>query len=263
MTNPIHLLSRLRADTREDFAKAGIRNLEQIVAMDPQDLRKFRGIKSTANAVHAHARAWVEKRAVWYGKLEEFCLANAAHFDIETRPNEYGETEVWSIGWCCSDAALKVVIVAEVNRVTALALPNQQNITLVPDAETAWRVFAEGVAGIDCPIFHWTGYDAGVMRKTAPGEVTQQLGSRLHDLCKLFDDAVKLPVKGVSLKPVARHLGFEWHGYDDWFAAYLDYNRWLRTGNLHALASACAYQCDDVAAMVIVQNWLIENAPEF
>jgi len=258
----ITLLSKLRADTRTDFAAAGIHTLQQIVAMQPDELRKFRRIKTSAVAVHAHARAWVEERPIWYGVLHPACHLNAMYFDIETRQNEDNETEVWSIGWGGAETGLQSVVVASVSTPIHLTLPDNQPVILVSDAQSVWRTFAQAVSGSDCPIFHWTAFDAGVMRKSAPQEVTEQLAPRLHDLCKIFDDAVKLPVKGVSLKTVARHFGFHWHGYEDWFAAFSDYLDWQRTGSVKALASACAYQRDDVEAMIVVQRWLAANAPD-
>lgn len=257
----IMLLSRLRPDTLEDFAVAGIQTLDQIVQMHPDELRHFRGIKTTAHAVHASARAWVEECAVWYGQLHSLCRTSAFYFDIETLKNERGDDEIWSIGWCREDANIQIIIVAPDAKLTSLTLADRHAVTLVPDAESAWHVFADAVAGSEQPVFHWSPFDASVMRRSAPEDVKFQLARRLHDLCKSFDNAVKLPIKGVSLKTVARHIGFDWHGYDHWFAAFLDYREWQRTGDVNALASACTYQSDDVEAMVMVQRWLVENAP--
>jgi len=257
----VSLLSKLRADTRADFAAKGIHRLDQIVAMQPDELRMIRGIKSGAQAIHASARAWIEESAIWYGKLHPSCRVPAAFFDIETLKNERGMDEVWSIGWCGLDGRLQLVIVAPVRTRTTVMLPDAQVVNLAPSAEEAWRVFAEDIADADSPVFHWSPYDAGVMRRSAPEEVIAILGTRLRDLCKLFDDAVKIPVKGVSLKVVAPYFGFNWHGYEDWFAAYMDYRRWLSTEDVTALASACAYQRDDVEAMVVIQRWLAEHAP--
>jgi predicted RecB family nuclease len=257
----VTLLSKLRSDTIADLRAKGIHRLDQIVAMQPDDLRTIRGIKSGAHAVHASARAWMEERAIWYGKLHPSCQSPGAFFDIETLKNERGIDEVWSIGWCGADACQQLVIVAPVNERTTVTLPDGQRVNLAPSADEAWRVFAESIAGSDQAVFHWSPYDAGVLRRSGPQDVIDSLLPRLRDLCKLFDDAVKIPVKGVSLKTVAPYFGFNWHGTDDWFAAYMDYRQWLRTGNLTALASACAYQRDDVEAMVIIQRWLAANVP--
>jgi predicted RecB family nuclease len=142
-----------------------------------------------------------------------------------------------------------------------LKLPNGETITLVLDTNSAWRCFAESVSNTKAPIFHWTSYDATHLKKEAPPEVREALLPRLHDLCKSFDSAVKMPIKGKSLKTVGAYLGFAWRGYDDWGAAYVDYQKWLNSHDLNALASACVYQQDDVTAMMVVRRWLVENAP--
>ena len=60
---------------------------------------------------------------------------------------------------------------------------------------------------------------------------------------------------------MSTHLGFAWPGYQDWFAAYLDYQHWLDTGSLDALARACLYQRADVQSMALVWRWLVAHAP--
>jgi predicted RecB family nuclease len=131
----------------------------------------------------------------------------------------------------------------------------------VPDKDYAWEAFAQAIADNDCPIYHWTGYDAGVLRGTANWTVRAQLESRMHDLHRSFKHSVKFPIDGNSLKVVARYLNFTWAEYDAWDAAYWDYQRWLRRGDVEALARACNYQRADVQAMVVVWNWLMEHLP--
>jgi hypothetical protein len=257
----VSLLSKLRRDTLADLAKANIHTLDQIAAMQPDDLKRFRGIKKGAVAIHASARAWVEEQPVWYGTLDPRCETEGYYFDIETLQDGVGRTVVWSIGWCGPDGLSQTIVVGTDSRVTSAALPDGRSVTLVPDHQAAWQVFADSVAGSTLPIFHWTGYDAGVMAGSAPEAVVESLAPRLSDLCHLVDSAVKFPVKGVSLKVVAPYLGFQWKVYSDWFAAYQDYRRWLVDDDLAALASACSYQRDDVDAMVVIRRWLAEHRP--
>jgi predicted RecB family nuclease len=254
----VSLLSGLRTETREDFAKAGIQSLDQLVVMTPEELRKFRGIKTTAHGMHAHARAWVEERAVWYGALHPTCRSAAIYFDIETIP--VGNIpEVWSIGWALDNGPVQVVMVDAKQASGYVNLPTVEPIMLVPDAGSAWHFFADSVSDSDLPIFHWTSYDSGNLKKYGPPDVAERLLPRLHDLHKFFNQAVKLPVKGSSLKDVGGHLGFKWRVYADYMAAYLDYQEWLRRRSLNGLASASAYQQDDITAMIVVRKWLAEN----
>jgi len=254
----VTLLSGLRATTRKDFAKAGIQTLDQIVAMKPEDLQQFRGIKTTAHAFHASARAWVEDRPIWYGSIHPVCRMTPIYFDIETIPFQ---RPVWSIGWAIEGEPIHVIVVDPSHDAETCDLPSGETITLVADASSAWRFFAKAVSGSDTPLFHWTSFDATNMKSEAPIEVRDALLPRLHDLNKSFNNAVKLPIRGSSLKTVGVYFGFAWRGYDDWWAAYLDYQKWLRNRDLKALASASTYQQDDVKAMMIVRRWLVENAP--
>jgi len=254
----ISLLSGLRRETRNDFAKAGIQSLDQIAVMAPEELRKFRGIKTTAYGMHAHARAWVEERAVWYGELHPICRSAAIYFDIETIP--VGNTpEVWSIGWARDNGPVQVVMVDPTRISGYVNLPTDELIMLVSDADSAWRFFADSVPDSELPIFHWTPYDSGNLKKHGPPDVAERLLPRLHDLHKFFNQAVKLPIKGTSLKDVGVHLGFTWRVYADYMAAYLDYLEWLRRRSLNGLALASAYQQDDITAMIVVRKWLAEN----
>lgn len=255
----ITLLSKLQATTKVDFAEAGIQTLDQIVAIEPENLRDFRGIKTTAHSIHASARAWVEEKAIWYGQLNPVCRTAPFYFDIETIPFQ---KPVWSIGWATEGEAVQVVVVDPIRKSRRVQLPNGETITLVPNADAAWRFFAASVNYSSAPIFHWTPFDATNLKNEAPADARDALLPRLHDLCKLMDQAVKMPIKGVSLKTVGAHLGFGWRGYDDWWEAYMDYQKWLEDNDVEALASACAYQQDDVSAMILVRRWLVDNAPD-
>ncbi|MBC7871106.1 MAG: TM0106 family RecB-like putative nuclease [Chitinophagaceae bacterium] len=248
----VNLLS-LREDTRFALRDAGIKTLHQLIALAPDDLRQFKGIKTTAEAIHAHARSYCETKPIWFNELPEKCREKGFFFDIETDPITQ---EVWSIGWSDGSDEVQTVIVAPTKRQYALALPDGKTIIVVPDADTAWRVFAEGVSGVDSPVYHWSGFDAGMMHRTAPDDVIEQLAGRLYDLLKTFNQCVKFPVRGASLKTVAAYLEFNWSIYASWEAAFRDYNQWLADDDVHYLARACAYQRDDVVALALMWHWL-------
>jgi len=248
----VSLLS-LRDDTRLALQQAGIKTLHQLIALTPDDLRQFKGIKTTAEAIHAHARAYCETKPIWFNALPKKCRQNGFFFDIETDPITQ---EVWSIGWSAGSDDVQTVIVAPTKTPYPLTLPDGKTIIIVPDSDSAWRVFAEGVSGGDGPVYHWSGFDAGMMHRTAPDDVIEQLSNRLYDLLKTFNQCVKFPVRGASLKTVAAYLEFNWSIYASWEAAFRDYNLWLADDDVHYLARACAYQRDDVAALAIVWHWL-------
>lgn len=254
----ISLLSGLRQDTLRDFQQQGITTLHQIAAMQPHELCRFKGIKSTAEGFHAQARAWVQQQPIWYNCLPKIALEAGWMFDLETIPQEGNQP--WSIGWG-TRGTVSIVVVTPTAPRQQLTLPNGQSITLVPDSDTAWQVFAQAVSTDQQPIFHWTSFDAAILRSTAPKVVIQALQNRLCDLHAIFKNSVKLPAESNSLKTVARYFGFQWSGYEDWFAAYRDYQAWLQTRDARKLAAACGYQGDDVLALEIVWQWLNQNAP--
>lgn len=250
---PLHLISGLSRQAREHLYANGITSLRQIADMQPDDLRQFKGIKSTAAAIHACARAYVEERPVWFETLSRDCLHEGIMFDIETDPFN-GRT--WSWGWCDADGAAHNIVVA--HRDGRVRLPDEREIITVRDTDEGWRTFAALTP--DAPrIYHWTGFDAGVMRAQAPDEARDLLDARMVDLHHHYKRCVRFPVYGASLKVVARYLDFEWDEYDAWDAAYRDYRQWLLDDDVYALTRAANYQRADVVALAVVWRWLNTN----
>jgi predicted RecB family nuclease len=165
------------------------------------------------------------------------------------------------MGWCDVQGNTQIALVGPVQVPEPLTLSDGQAITVVPDSDSAWETFAAAVAGDDSPIFHWSGYDASLLRGTAPTAVRKQLELRFHDLHATLKRTVSLPLHSTSIKIVSAYLGFPWPGYADWFAAYLDYRYWLDENNLEALAHACLYQRADVQSLAWVWRWMVSERP--
>lgn len=254
----VSILPGLSRQAKQNLEQQGITTLDQIVALPPESLTRFKGIKTTAHAVHAQARAFVENQPIWFQALPDVCHQPGVMFDLETDPFTQ---QPWSWGWVDRDLQAHVLIVANRSRERDVRLDDGRVIHTVTDVDAAWSAFADAVADGDEPIYHWTGFDAGVMRATAPDGVRQRLEGRMHDLHRSFKSCVKFPVDGNSLKVVARYLNFQWAEYDAWDAAYWDYRRWLQSGDLIALSRSANYQQADVEAMVVVWQWLIRNLP--
>ncbi|MEP7291589.1 MAG: TM0106 family RecB-like putative nuclease [Chloroflexota bacterium] len=252
---PISLLSGLSQQARDHLRASGISNLRQIVEMKPEELKRFRGIKTTAPAIHAHARAHVEKQPVWFDELPQSCFQPGIMFDLETDP--YTQ-KPWSWGWCDSEGNTQVILTA--HKAETVMLNESRAIYTVRDTDAAWRLFAELNPKPAERIYHWTGYDSGVMRANAPYDVKVLLDSRMVDLHRIYKHCVRFPVDGASLKVVARYLDYQWAEYDAWDAAYNDYRRWLSKGDLDALRRACNYQQADVQALAVVWNWLVRES---
>lgn len=255
--NDLHRL-HLRQDTLAHLQAAGIYTLAQLAALSPDQLRTFKGIKSTAEQVHAKARALHAAQPIWHGRLPPHCIDPGYMFDIETIP--YTE-EIWSIGWCDPDGQLFTAVCAGVEEPVTATLPDGRAVLLTPDSATLWASFAAAIPADSRPVYHWTGFDTGVMRKTAAPDVQNHFLPRSQDLHRVYKNAVCFPVENGSLKTVAGWLGFGWSAYAAWDQAYYDYRRFLTTGDGEALARACCYQRDDVEAMRVVWAWLVANDP--
>src|SRR5262245_24928336 len=235
---------------------SGIWTIDEFLEFEPEDLQRFKGIKTSAHGLHASARAVKSRRPVWYNPLPEICHQNGCMFDLETDP----ATGIpWSLGWGNLQGETHIALVSPVAERQTITLSDERVITLVPDTDEAWRVFAEAVIEQNAPIYHWTGFDAGVMKKNAPDDVKSLLLHRMHDLHRSFTQTVKLPLHSTSLKVVSAYFQFRYSGYESWEMAYHDYRSWLINGNLSRLARACAYQREDVEALHVVWNWLMEN----
>jgi predicted RecB family nuclease len=248
-------LNSLHRATRAHFLQLGIHSVEQVAALTVEELCAFKHIgKVTAPAIRAQACAYVENRPIIFGPLPGMCADPVWFFDIETNPDT---GRVWSIGWGRTLDDMQVVVLDEDRfHVEKLRLPDGRAVILAPDGDAAWRVFADGVSGDDQPVLHWTGFDAGVMRSTAPEDVIERLNPRLFDLHGAFKRGVQIPARGTSLKTVAAYFGFQWAAYTDWFMAWSDYLEWRATSEAGYLARACSYQLDDVRAMIVVVGWV-------
>jgi predicted RecB family nuclease len=252
----IDLLYGVSRKTRDHMRQAGILTLAHVITRTVDELQQVKGIGPvTAPSILANAQAWLENRPVWREPLPETCRLPGWMFDLETLESG-GRTIPWCLGWCDANGTTHIALVAPVQYPETLILPDEQAVTLVPDSDTVWEVFAESVADTAGPLYHWTGYDAGILAATGPEHVKAVLGPRLHDLHKTFKTAVSLPLKSTSIKPVSAYLGYAWPGYQDWFAALLDYRHWLDTGDADVLARACMYQRADVQSMAHVWRWL-------
>ena len=258
MPQDISAISGLSRQAQDNLRRAGLTTMQQIASLTPTDLQRIKGIKTSAPGVHAHARAFVEDRPIWYGTLPDECCPTGYMFDLETDP--YTQAP-WSWGWCDPDGTPHMAIVAARRSESEVILPDGRVVFVVPHQSDAWHLFAQSVS-ITEPnslLFHWTGFDSGVTRANAPAAVREPLLGRMHDLHHTFKKSVKFPVSGNSLKTVARYLRFNWHEYDAWDACYNDYRLWLAKGDVEALARASNYQQADVEALIVVWRWLVEN----
>jgi len=250
----LDLLYGVSRRVRQSLYARGMRSLADVAAATPEDLLQVKGIgRRTAPAIHANARAWLNNRPVHMAPPPDVCVTGGWMFDLETLERN-GRVVPWCMGWCDVKGNTQIALVAPVQTPEPLTLPDGQRVILAPDSDALWEAFAESVAG-DAPIFHWTGYDAAILRSSGPAHVQRALLPRFEDLHHHFTRAVSLPLRSTSIKAISTYLGYPWPGYNEWFAAYLDYQYWLDSGKVDALARACMYQRADVQSMAWVWRW--------
>lgn len=164
------------------------------------------------------------------------------------------------MGWCDVHGSTHIALVGPVALPEPFELPDGQQLTLVPDSDTAWEAFAAAI-GADVPggppVYTWTSYEMAILRGSAPARLQAQIAPRLTDFHKIVCRALTFPLGSTSIKPIAAYLGFEWGGYDDWRAAFEAYMQWRETGEIGALVRACTYQRADVQSMAHVWRWLM------
>ncbi len=255
----LSLLPRLNSQTRRNLERGGITSLQQLAALSIEELQRFKGIKKTAASHRANARAFVEDRPVWVDQMPDILHQGGWMFDLETAALPGGDGSPWSLGWCDEEGKSQIAIVAPTQQHQRVTLNPIGELITVRDYDEAWHVFHESVGVDEKPIYHWSGFDAGVMRATAPTPVKNALLGRMHDLHSTFVNTVRLPVRSYSIKKVAAYFGFSWSGYEEWWAAETDYRKWLISGEVQHITQACQYQRDDVLALAVVWKWLIEN----
>lgn len=261
MDGSIDLLYGISRTTRDNMREAGITTMAHIVAAAPDALQTIRGIgPKLAHRIRANARAWVENQPVWCAPLPELCRQPGWMFDLETHEVK-GRTVPWCMGWCDVDGHTHIALVAPVQLPETTTLPDGQRVTLAPDSDGVWEVFADAVAGDDAPIYHWTGYETALLRGSAPAHVIARLEPRMADLHAALKGSLSLPLKSTSIKPVSVYFGFEWPGHQDYRAAYVDYCYWLEADNVEALMRSCTYQRADVQSMALVWCWLVAHTP--
>lgn len=248
------LLPGLSRKIHDSLRANGFFSLHDIAAATPDDLRRVKGIKTTAESIHAHACAYVAGEPVWLAPMPRQVIdAPCAYLDIETNPMT---GSVWSITVRAEDTVpFSILVCADLNPLIA---PDDAQVVVVDSQEEAWAL-AHDSTPAGTPILHWTGFDAGVMRQTADPSTRELLDPRMTDLHALIKASVAFPLHSRSLKVVAPYLGFGWKTYADWALALMDFQRWVLTGDARSFRQMLSYIRDDVDAMHVVLTWLRVN----
>lgn len=251
---PLSLLPGLSSKLHETLHSCGFTCVDDIAAATPDDLRRIKGIKTTAESIHAHARAYVTGTPQWLSPLPPSVVEQpCAYLDIETNPST---GRVWSITVRDEDTPPVSILVCD--GINPLHAPDHDRVVVVDSQQEAWALAHDSVAP-ETPILHWTGFDSGVMRVTAAPDTRTLLDARMTDLHALVKSSVAFPLHSRSLKAVAPYLGFSWKTYADWSLALMDFQRWVLTGDPRSFRAMLDYISDDVDAMHVVLSWLRAN----
>ena len=255
----IALLPGLSRSTWEHFRAAGLHTLDDVLALEPAALQRIKGVgKVRAGDMHAHAQAVVHNRPVRRQPLPDELRVPGMMFDLETCIN--GDIGMpWCFGWQVDGETAQAAIVDRYFEDERLRLPDGVDIRIIPDSDTGWRLMAAEAARVEGKVFHWGGFERGVLKATAPQDAIDALHDRLHDLNQTFRKSAALPVRGTGIKKVAPYLGFAWPEGTDAFSAWHDYQAWLLESNADALARACAYNRADVVALDVIWRWLLDE----
>jgi predicted RecB family nuclease len=254
----ITLLPGLTREMWTGLQQAHIHKLDDMLAHSVDDLRSVKGIgKVKAAEFLAYAAALKTGLPVLLNPLPHVVQQCGIMFDLETRMDD---GVPWCFGWQVGDGPFQVAIVDAYCEMPRLKLRGGVEVNFVPDSDTGWQIFADAISAVPGPIYHWSGFELTVLRKTAPRDVIEALDQRLHDLHRTFKRSCVLPMRGTSIKKVAAYLNFQWPVGSDAISAWVDYQRWLRDSDADALAQACAYNRADVQALAVVRRWLVSVA---
>ncbi len=252
----LHGISRM---TLEHFDALGITSLDEIAAMTPQQLIRFKGIgKVKSVRIRAHAEALLTGQAVWHAPVPETCRLPGLMLDIET---EYDPGKPWSFGIQKPGEPVRILMLAPHLPSGTAPLPDGNEMLLVKDVAAAWQIIADEAATLPGPIYHWSKYEVGVLRQSAPPELIELLEPRLHDLLETYHHTVTMPVTSFSIKSIGAHLGQRWPDGEDAFAAWMAYLRWREKNDHALLVKPCAYLRADVNGLMLAWQWISESHP--
>ncbi|GAB4553227.1 MAG: hypothetical protein OHK0023_22110 [Anaerolineae bacterium] len=259
-TLSITIIPNLHRQTLQAMRDLGIFTIADLTEMTAADLDRLPRVgKATAQHIRQCVEALCQGEPLWLKAPDARAADDGIFFDVET--DAMGE--IWSIGWKApSDAARCVVL--DPNRLAEHRLLEDGTLVFtVPTRLAMWEMLhAVCVQHPSVPLYHWSPFEVGIVKKAGLPAPTAEISKRLLDLAKVVSQSVVLPIakRRRGLKEVSSYLGFRWaeHMADGmgWWHARNHYEAWLVYGDLEGLTWACAYQRSDVDATYHVWSWL-------
>ena len=156
----LDLLYGVSRTTRASLEAAGIARLEDLVAGRRTSCRRSKAsARGPRLASRANAQAWLENRPCGWTRCRR-CAASRAGCSTWKRGRIGGRTVPGAWAGATAMARRTSRWSRRYTASRAAGAPDDQQVTLAPDSDAAWEVFAAAVSGDNCPIFHWSGYDA-------------------------------------------------------------------------------------------------------
>lgn len=259
-TLSVTIIPNLHRQTLQAMHHLGIFTIADLTEMTIADLDRLPRVgKATAQHIRWCVEAFCQGEPLWLKAPDSRAAQDGIFFDVET--DAVGE--IWSIGWKAPSETARCVVLAPNRPIEQMQLEDGTQVFTAPTRLAMWEMLhADCVRHPEAPLYHWSPFEVGIVKKAELPAPTAEIGARLLDLAKVLSQAVVLPIakRRRGLKEVSSYLGFHWddHMADGmgWWYARNNYEAWLAYGALEGLAWACAYQRADVDATYHVWSWL-------
>ncbi|MBK7369424.1 MAG: TM0106 family RecB-like putative nuclease [Candidatus Eisenbacteria bacterium] len=259
----IELLPEVQIAHVPEYHALGVHTLADLVTLDPERLPAG-PVRGAAKHAIVVASAWIENRAAW---LQPPLLPKGplVWFDLEGDSlGEKAENPIYLWGLALElpgEAPVAEAIVAEMG---------------ADGDREAWERFVARAVAIldqhpDARFVHWDAFEPlwierYALKLGAPDGFVKRMKSACHDLKRVLDRCVRLPLRSYSIKHVAPWMGFEWRNPEsgsEWSVA--QFHRARETDDPvereRLVTALVEYNEDDLWAMRAVWRWLAEHAP--
>jgi len=251
-----------RKSILSELAKRNVHTLEQLVELSVEDLQAISGIGTkTAPRIRASAKAYLEDKPIWFGKIPDKIRQPAPILDVRVDPDTLPE---WPWGFCLSSPTHEKHYVIDMPGMpvpTRLHLPDGKTVGLVPHIDYAWAYIRDLAFENEWSVYYWGKSITKHLNETAPSVVKKDLKPRMIDLHKIFVDAVALPIKSTGLVDTATYLGYtNWPKGNKPFMAHLAYLHWRRDQNRpDALQDALDRMSHNTDAVSRIWWWMVSS----
>lgn len=205
-TLSITIIPNLHRQTLQAMRDLGIFTIADLTEMTAADLDRLPRVgKATAQHIRQCVEALCQGEPLWLKAPDARAADDGIFFDVET--DAMGE--IWSIGWKApSDAARCVVL--DPNRLAEHRLLEDGTLVFtVPTRLAMWEMLhAVCVQHPSVPLYHWSPFEVGIVKKAGLPAPTAEISKRLLDLAKVVSQSVVLPIakRRRGLKEVSSYL---------------------------------------------------------